>query len=104
MDYFSQESSFWLKSGLKKVRLEFASLTLGDPMKKTVRKKKKAAPKFKGPTMLDKLPKNRGEWLALVIKFTERAIDPGFPDKGMVAQAERLKAELAEWNKANPNL
>lgn len=74
-------------------------------MKKAVRKKKPVPKKkFKGPTMLDKLPKNRGEWLELVIKFTERAINPGHPDQGMVAQAERLKAELVEWRKANPNL
>lgn len=72
-------------------------------MKKAVRKKKRVQEtKFKGPTMLDKLPKNRGEWLELVIKFTERAITDH--DKSMQAQADRLKAELAEWRKANPNL
>lgn len=67
--------------------------------KKAVRKKR--ASKYKGPTMLDKLPKNKGEHLELMIRMTERVATN---DKGMQAQAERLKAELAEWRKANPNL
>jgi hypothetical protein len=67
-------------------------------MKKAVRKKKTTRkPKFKGLTMLDKLPKNRGEWLELVIRMTERVITPS--DRSMQGQADRLKAELAEWKK-----
>lgn len=71
-------------------------------MKRTARKKKPVKKtKFKGLTMLDKLPKNKGEHLELMIKFTERVINPDHPDKGMVAQAERLRSQLAEWKKNN---
>lgn len=67
--------------------------------KKKVAKTVKAAPK--APTMLDKLPKNHGEWLVKVIELTDRAINPQHPDKGMVAQRERLQAELDKWNAEN---
>jgi hypothetical protein len=53
-------------------------------------------------TLIDKLPNDQGEWLELVIHFTERAIKhPEGGDAFLVAQAARLKAELAEWRKAN---
>lgn len=74
-------------------------------MKKPVSKKKsaktaKAAPKKL--TLMDRLPKNHGEWLELVIKITDRAIgDPAHPDKGMVAQKARLVEELNAWKSAN---
>lgn len=65
--------------------------------------KKKLAPKKgpKIPTLMDKLPKNEGEHLELMIRLTERAINPSHPDKGMVDQAERLKAKLAAWKSEN---
>lgn len=66
-------------------------------MKKTVRKKKvakKAEPKK--PTLMDRLPKNDGERLELMIRMTER-----HTDKGMVEQAARLRAQLEEWKKQN---
>jgi len=49
---------------------------------------------------MDKLPKDRGEWLELVIRLTERAIKDGRPDY-MVAQKERLVAELEAWKSQN---
>lgn len=66
-------------------------------MKKSVGKKKAV----KNKTMLDNLPKNRGEYLELLIQLTERAISPGLSDKGMVAQASRLNKELKDWKKAS---
>jgi len=74
--------------------------------KKTVAKKKVAKTTkpetAKRETLLDRLPKNHGEWLQKVIDLTVRAINPQHPDKGMVAQKERLEAELAAWKAANP--
>lgn len=67
--------------------------------KKKVAKTAKPAPK--APTLMDRLPKNHGEWLAKVIELTDRAINPQHPDKGMVAQKARLQAELDAWNLAN---
>ena len=64
--------------------------------KKTVKKAK-----VKTSTLMDRLPKNQGERLELMIKFTERAINPAHPDKGMVAQKERLQAELKAWKASN---
>jgi hypothetical protein len=61
-------------------------------------KTKKVAPK--APTIMDRLPKNRGEWLELVIKMTEKHIIDGRPDY-LVSQAERLKAELKVWKEEN---
>ena len=68
-------------------------------MKKAVRKKKS---KPKAKSLMDRLPKNRGEYLELLIKMTEKAISP--TDKAMQPQADRLKIELAQWKKSNPNL
>jgi hypothetical protein len=67
-------------------------------MKKKAKKTTKK--KYSGPTLLDTLPKNQGEWLELVIKFTLRGINnpPVFAiDKTMLAQAERLQSELYIW-------
>lgn len=65
--------------------------------------KKAKKVKYKGPTLLDRLPNNHGEWLLLCIKFTERVIanPPRESDQQMINQAARLKAELEEWKKAN---
>lgn len=67
-------------------------------MKKKAQKKKK----YSGPTLMDKLPNNQGEWLELCIKFTLRGIQsPPVTqlDTDMLAQAERLKQKLNEWRK-----
>ncbi len=62
-------------------------------MKKAV-KKVKAAPKKL--TMLDRLPKNDGERLELMIKMTEK-----HTSQLMIDQAARLRLQLKEWKKAN---
>lgn len=53
-------------------------------------------------TLIDKLPKNQGEWLELAIFFTERAIKrPDHSDAFLVAQAVRLRSDLAKWREEN---
>jgi hypothetical protein len=54
----------------------------------------------------DRLPRNRGEWLALCIKFTKRALThPEMESQQyLVKQAERLKIELEVWTIANPTV
>lgn len=65
--------------------------------RKTVKKQSKASknglskPKL---TFMDKLPRNRVEYLELLIRMTERRIVPGEVGEVMKAQAIRLKAEL----------
>lgn len=66
-------------------------------MKKKAKSKPKEASK---PTLLDRLPKNQGERLELMIRLTKRAITNPEYDKAMVAQAKRLEEELAQWKKA----
>lgn len=63
--------------------------------------KKIAKKKFKGPTLLDRLPKNHGEWLELCIKFTKRVIhDPPLESENYLRnQLDRLNKELEEWRK-----
>lgn len=70
--------------------------------KKTAKRKKvtKKAAEQKKPTLTDKLPKDRGEWLELVIRLTERAIKDGRPDY-LIVQKERLMAELEVWKSQN---
>lgn len=62
--------------------------------------KKPTKKKNSGPTILDTLPKNRGEWLELVIEFTERAIhDPPIEaDAHLRSQVTRLYRELVIFN------
>lgn len=66
------------------------------------KKAKKPVKKFKGPTMLDKLPKNEGERLELMIRMTEKHTNDSTSHQFMRDQAARLRAELAAWKKANP--
>lgn len=66
-------------------------------MKKKAKSKPREASK---PTLLDRLPKNQGERLELMIRLTERAITNPEYEKGLVEQAKRLKEELAQWKKA----
>lgn len=70
---------------------------IGDQMSK---KKKSASHK---PTLIDKLPRNLGEWLKVVIDLTERAIfDRDLStDKLLVYQLEKLNKQLEDWKKAN---
>lgn len=56
----------------------------------------------KNNTLADKLPKDHGEWLELVIILTERALSkPGGKQPYLIRQYDRLKVELEEWRKAN---
>ncbi len=53
-------------------------------------------------TLIDKLPKDQGEWLELAIFFTERAIrNPTGSDAFLVDQSVRLRHELARWRAEN---
>ena len=67
-------------------------------------RKKAKKNKYKGPTLMDRLPENHGEWLMLCIKFTKRAIThPELESqKFLIDQANRIEAELTEWKKSNP--
>lgn len=67
-------------------------------MKKAVRKKKSIPKKL---TLFDRLPKNHGERLELIIKYTERAITNPEYQSDLINQVIRLKAELEEWRKSN---
>jgi hypothetical protein len=56
----------------------------------------------KNRTLDDKLPKNQGEWLELVIFFTERALSrPGGKQPYLLKQLDKLKEELKEWRTKN---
>lgn len=55
----------------------------------------------KKTTMLDRLPKNHGERLELMINMTEKRIVLGSQDTTMANQAVRLRAELAAWKASN---
>lgn len=73
-------------------------------MKKTPKKPTKK--KFKGPTLLDKLPKNDGEHMELMLYFTLRGVtQPPVTqfDRDMLAQADRIIAKLEKWRAENEN-
>lgn len=61
------------------------------------KKKSKQSGLKKPLTLFDRLPKDRGEWLEIVISLTDAAIRPYSKDCVMKAQKERLEAELAAW-------
>lgn len=65
-------------------------------------KKKPVVKKFKGPTLLDRLPKNQGERLELMIAITVKHTSVRESDQFLRDQADRLRQELSEWKKANP--
>lgn len=71
--------------------------------KKIKVKEKNSEPK--GPAFEDRLPSNRGEWILLVIRLTERVIKspPSESDEMFINQVCRLKNELQEWKKINKN-
>ena len=71
-------------------------------MRKKVKKTKKI--KSKGPTLMDKLPKNHGEWLFLCINFTKRSLtNPELESQRfLIHQINRLASELFKWENANP--
>jgi len=56
-------------------------------------------------TLMDRIPNNRGEWLMLCIKLTKRAIThPNLESQAfLVVQVERMRTQLKEWKKTNPN-
>lgn len=62
---------------------------------------KPAKKKYSGPTLLDRLPKNQGEWLELVIANTKRhTANPPLESQNFLRdQLVRLEKELAEWRK-----
>lgn len=68
--------------------------------KKTV--KKDAAPVPKKLTLMDRLPKNEIERMELMIRMTEKHINPHSVNCAMKAQAERLKLQLEEMKKNSP--
>ena len=63
--------------------------------------KKPTEKKLAGPTLADKLPKNHGEWLELLIKNTIRAIGPvpHKSEKYLIDQKDRLIKQLEEWKR-----
>jgi hypothetical protein len=61
---------------------------------KSAKKQKKS--KFTGATMLDKLPKNRAEWLERCIFYTKRAAKKFPHDTGLQDQLDRLNRALAD--------
>jgi hypothetical protein len=67
-------------------------------MKKSTKKAKK---QLEGPTLIDRLPKNHGEWLELCVKFTDRAISnpPRESEKWLVDQSFRLEKQIDAWRK-----
>lgn len=68
--------------------------------KKPVQKKKT------GPTLMDKLPRNQGERLFLMIKLTKRAYtNPELESQKYLArQIAELTQELSTWEHANPTV
>lgn len=59
--------------------------------------------KKKKLSIIDRLPKNHGEWLELVIKFTKRAIKryPTSEDDYLKKQLKNLEKELNEYRRKN---
>jgi hypothetical protein len=62
------------------------------------KKKRKPTKRVKRNPLLDRLPKNREEYLQLLIRLTERNITNNGTDLDafFVSQAEKLKKQLAE--------
>lgn len=65
-------------------------------MAKKARKssKKQVKSTIKAQTMIDRLPKNRVEWLELCIALTKRALDKSHSEAGMAEQLKRLEDSL----------
>lgn len=66
------------------------------PAKRQTKASKAGLTKRKKETFLDRLPRNREEYLELLIKMTEKCINPKFPCPTMTPQLARLKKELHE--------
>lgn len=66
-------------------------LKTGDNMKKQTKSKFTAK-----KSIINSLPKNRVEYLELLIRMTEKRIDSNSFDMTMENQANRLKAELSK--------
>jgi len=70
-----------------------------------MRKKTKQIKK-KGPTLMDRLPENQGEWLMLVIKNTKKVLG-GHSEASydfLEDQLDRLEKELEAFKASNPDL
>lgn len=70
-----------------------------------MRKKTKKI-KYQGPTLMDRLPENEGEWLMLVIKNTQKVLG-GHAEASydyLEDQLERLEQKLKEFKAANPGV
>jgi gas vesicle protein len=52
-------------------------------------------------TMLDRLPKSKGDRLEFIIKNTKKAIFNEKLDSFLTEQLERLQKELKQWKRAN---
>lgn len=71
-------------------------------MKKKIVKSKKLKA-HKGPTLMDKLPKNHGEWLMLCIRLTQKARNGEGAGGFLNDQVQRLTVQLEEWKSLNPS-
>ena len=69
------------------------NIEIGENMQKRTSKLPKKA---KTSTMVDRLPRNRGEWLEIVIKLVEVCESQDMKD-----QTVRRNKELAEWKLNN---
>ena len=69
-----------------------------------MRKKAKKI-EYKGPTLMDRLPENQGEWLMLVIKNTKKVLGDHTEASYQFLEDQlfRLEDELAQWKLVNPN-
>jgi hypothetical protein len=67
-------------------------------MKKTSKRPKKQR---KGQTLIDRLPKDHGEWLELCVKFTDKFISnpPRESEKWLIDQSFRLEKQIDVWRK-----
>lgn len=65
--------------------------------------KKKA---YKGPTLLDRLPENQGEWLMLVIKNTKKVLGDHTEASYQYLEDQlfRLEDRLVQYKAANPGM
>jgi hypothetical protein len=70
-----------------------------------MRKKAKKI-KYKGPTLMDRLPDNDGEWLMLVIKNTKRVLGDHTEASYQFLEDQlfRLEDRLVLWKQENPGM
>lgn len=68
--------------------------------------KKRKKIKYKGPTLMDRLPDNQGEWLLLVIKNTKKVLGDHTEASYQYLEDQlfRLEDQLARWKTENPGV